>query len=244
MITQRQIDLFLRLVASLQPPQDLPNVQELPEDEILQLIRVLPPPPNPFLEIQMRLFPNPADRQAPWTGRDVFLVWSQHRFEFFRTVGETPETFLNIVGTIGGNLITFGRNRLSVRNRILLTLMWLRSYPCYSLLSLIFDISVSTVGEVIHQTWPVLWDFYAPEVSWPTEEEWGRLDGNWPDIPHALGAIDGTSHEIYRPSTEPQHLYYSGHRNMHCMHTIVIINNLKRFCYIGPGYLGHNNDSD
>ena len=38
----------------------------------------------------------------------------------------------------------------------------------------------------------------------------------------AVGAIDGTSHRIYRPEVEPQELYYLGHRQFHCLHTQVI----------------------
>ena len=38
----------------------------------------------------------------------------------------------------------------------------------------------------------------------------------------AVGAIDGTSHRIYRPEVEPQELYYLGHRHFHCLHTQVV----------------------
>jgi len=38
----------------------------------------------------------------------------------------------------------------------------------------------------------------------------------------AVGAIDGTSHRIYRPEVEPQELYYLGHRHVHCLHTQVV----------------------
>jgi hypothetical protein len=37
----------------------------------------------------------------------------------------------------------------------------------------------------------------------------------WPKLPSAVGAIDGTSFEIYKPRTEPQELYYSGYRHDH-----------------------------
>jgi len=38
----------------------------------------------------------------------------------------------------------------------------------------------------------------------------------------AVGAIDDTSHRIYRPEVEPQELYNLGHRQFHCLHTQVV----------------------
>jgi hypothetical protein len=35
----------------------------------------------------------------------------------------------------------------------------------------------------------------------------------WPKLPSAVGAIDGTSFEIYKPRTESQELHYSGYRH-------------------------------
>ena len=37
--------------------------------------------------------------------------------------------------------------------------------------------------------------------------------GQWNILPHAIGAIDGTSHHIVRPE-EDQGTYYSGHRSL------------------------------
>ncbi|CAG2254071.1 unnamed protein product [Mytilus edulis] len=67
--------------------------------------------------------------------------------------------------------------------------------------------------------------------------------GNWEKLPMAVGAIDGTSTEIYRPLVEPQELYYSGHRHFHCVHTQVVIDNLGKICYIDAGFVGHQNDA-
>jgi hypothetical protein len=39
--------------------------------------------------------------------------------------------------------------------------------------------------------------------------------GSWTKFESAVGAIDGTSTEIYRPQIEPQELYFSGHRHFH-----------------------------
>lgn len=45
---------------------------------------------------------------------------------------------------------------------------------------------------------------YIPLVSSSTLEEWGSMEGDWHKLPFALGAMDGTSTEIYRHKTDPQ----------------------------------------
>ncbi|CAC5384042.1 unnamed protein product [Mytilus coruscus] len=62
-------------------------------------------------------------------------------------------------------------------------------------------------------------------------------------MPNVIGAIDGTSHEIWIPSTEPQDEFYNGHRKFHCIHTQIVIDNQKNICYVHSGFLGHNNDA-
>ncbi|VDI75488.1 Hypothetical predicted protein [Mytilus galloprovincialis] len=66
---------------------------------------------------------------------------------------------------------------------------------------------------------------------------------NWEKLPMAVGAIDGTLTEIYRPLVEPQELYYSGRRHFHCVHTQVVIDYLGKICYINAGFLGYQNDT-
>ena len=56
----------------------------------IQLINI--PPPDPVLHLRFRLFPNTQDRINNWEGRDVFVNWSQHRYEFWHASGETQET--------------------------------------------------------------------------------------------------------------------------------------------------------
>ena len=41
----------------------------------------------------------------------------------------------------------------------------------------------------------------------------------WTKLSMTVGAIDGTSHRIYRPEVEPQELYYLRLGHFHCLHT-------------------------
>ena len=61
---------------------------------------------------------------------------------------------------------------------------------------------------------PVLDETLQYYLLWPTLEEWSNLRSNWNKFEMAVGAIDGTSHEIYRPS-ENQEQFYSGYRCYH-----------------------------
>lgn len=138
------------------------------------------------------------------------------------------------------------RNRSAVliswKNKLLMTLIWLRSYPTFQHLSLIFDVSLTLVHKAIHEIWPILHQHFKSIITWPSIEEWESMTGCWPELEEAVGAIDGTSHRIYRP-TENQALFYSGHRHIHCVHTQVIIDTSKKIRYLKSGFLGHNNDA-
>lgn len=128
-------------------------------------------------------------------------------------------------------------------NKVLLTFMWLRKYPCIDTLALIFDVSPSTVSAIIHRVVPVLWRFFENQVSWPSIAEWNALRGIWPSFPDAVGCIDGTPHEIYRPEVEPQWEFCSGHRHYHLMNTQLIVDSLGSIVFLQAGFLGSMNDA-
>ncbi|CAC5418870.1 unnamed protein product [Mytilus coruscus] len=116
--------------------------------------------------------------------------------------------------------------------------------------------------------WIILWEIYAPNVRWPTRQEWLNRRGKWPEMPNVVGMIDGTSHEILIPSTKPQQDFYSVHRKYHCIHTQVVICATTNTVYITisvieqtvnrqmrssgkecqinqlQGFLGHDNDAN
>jgi hypothetical protein len=61
--------------------------------------------------------------------------------------------------------------------------------------------------------------------------------------PLAVGVIDGTLTEMYRPGIETQEHYYSRNRHYHCIHTQVVITNDGIICYGESSFLGHQNDA-
>jgi hypothetical protein len=186
-------------------------------------------------------------------GRDIFQAIENQRYLFWLNTGELPETMLDITANISRNLLRLtsrGRVRRRIRssklsniNKVLLTLMWLRKYPCLDTMALLFDVSPSTVSHIIHSVVPILWRFFHNQVHWPTVDEWNALRGNWQAFPNAVDCLDGTPHEIYRPQVEPQREFYSGHRHYHLMNTQLIVDNLGNIVFLQAGFLGAQNDA-
>jgi len=121
--------------------------------------------------------------------------------------------------------------------------MWLRKYPHIDSLALWFDIDPSSVVRTIYRVVPELWQYFQNQIRWPNLQEWVNLRGNWPEFPNAVGAIDSTPHEIYRPMTEPQRPFYNGHRHYHCMNTQLVIDNEGHLRFVQAGFLGSTHDA-
>jgi len=128
--------------------------------------------------------------------------------------GETPRSFIRLATDLLPSLF-----HLMVHG------LWLRKYPHVDTLGLWFDIDPSSVVRIVYKILPELWHYFQNQITWPNRQEWNNLMGNWPEFPNAVGAIDATPHEIYRPLSEPQRPFYSGHRHYHCMNTQIVIDN-------------------
>ena len=93
---------------------------------------------------------------------------------------------------------------------------------------MVFNVTETIVCEAINLFWSILWEDFASNVSWLFTAQWRLRMVNWDQIPHALRAID----KIERPAVIPQRPLYFGHRNFHCFHTVVIVDNIGNLCYI------------
>ncbi|VDH98225.1 Hypothetical predicted protein [Mytilus galloprovincialis] len=100
-------------------------------------------------------------------------------------------------------MVNFQHRAVEPRNRLLITLIWLRQNPTYPMLSLMFGLGTSTVGDIVNNMWLILWEICVPLVEGPDVNSWRQRIGEWPEMPRVVGSIDGTSHEILIPSNEP-----------------------------------------
>lgn len=179
--------------------------------------------PMPVPRLYSLLFPDYVGH-AELNPRDLFSDLERDPPRFFRMSGETPESLMEIVTDLDQYITNQGhgrRHRHATRNRVLLVMIWLRQYPTYDVLSSLFNISPTAITRDISVITPLLWYYFRSQISWPTVEEWLEYRGRWQVFPSAVGAIDGTLHEIRRPLTEPQHEFYSGYSRYHCMSTQV-----------------------
>ena len=184
---------------------------------------------------------NEAFASESWKGRDVFAHFSRHQYEFFRVVGETVTSFMEMLSLIVADINRLP-TKLDEKNKLLMCLLWLKSYSTYPELALIFDVSQTDVSRVVNEIWPVLHRVFGRSLPWPTAQEWLSKRFNWPSLPGVVGCIDGTSHEILTPEDDNR-TYYSGHRRYQCIHTQVIIDNNQNIRYVHSGIEGHENDA-
>ncbi|VDI45215.1 Hypothetical predicted protein [Mytilus galloprovincialis] len=201
--------------------------------------------PLPYFGFRIRSRILEDEMPGPWVSNDVYGNLIIRPYEFWILSGETVESFQELVTLVSRRLQNYnvGESWMTIENRILLTLIWLRQYPTYTLLSLTFGISVSAVGRIVNIMWIPMWEVVSPLIHWPAVQDWRNCRGRWPEMSNVVGCIDGTSHEILTPMTEPQEEFYSGHRKYHCIHTQVIIDNDKNIVYVHSGFLGHENDA-
>jgi hypothetical protein len=179
----------------LQPPLPCLNIEQ---DFIMILLlqlyfecrRKLCLPP-PFYELRIRNRIVGDELLGPLYPKDVYSVLEHRPYEFWILSGETAESFSDLVLRVSRRLpnCNTGENYVSLHNRILLTMIWLRQYPTYTLLSLTFGISVPVVGRIITSIWPVLWEVVSPVVMWPTLQEWELRRGNGLKCRTSWGAL-------------------------------------------------------
>ncbi|CAG2250230.1 unnamed protein product [Mytilus edulis] len=159
--------------------------------QVLQIIlAVIRPPPDPLLDIRHRI----CDGQIEtWDGKDVFTAFSSHRYSFYLATRETPESLLNLARCTNNAFPNdVGPNyRLSHVNRVMLYMMWLRSYPSYHNLSLIFNVSVATIYNEIHRCIPIFSRTLEHFIQWPTVNAWRDKRGTWPKLNDAVGQLTG-----------------------------------------------------
>ena len=160
---------------------------------------------------------------------------------------ESLESFDALVDDLWPVLIQNAQGRehkLSIPNRILLFIMWLKTYANYALLGFVFDVSSSTVSREIQNMIPLFWEYTHRVIQWPTINRWREMKNTLEYFHNCVGYIDGTVHEIERPRDNlEQRVFYDGHHHYHNISTQVIVDVKKNIRYIHTGFPGRLNDA-
>ena len=127
------------------------------------LFELVRPPPHKTLNVRYRLY---EVIDEIYGKRNMLELLASHRFQFFQVTGETPETFLNLLGIL--NVRGYRSHTFSTKNRVLLVVIWLLTYPTYMMLSSIFNVSVTMVRKEIQLLLPHMFLRLRQYVSWPS----------------------------------------------------------------------------
>jgi len=163
-------------------------------------------------------------------GSDYYSVITNSPIKFWYLTGEIIETFQEIVIRMRLPILAFQRRnaarlriqRLTIRNRILLTMIWLRRYPRLQTLASMFSVDITYVSRSVKDIIPLMLEVFVNEIKWPTANEWRSWQNHWKKFPTCVGIIDGTTHAIWRPSRR-QSLFYRGDKKKHFMASHLIV---------------------
>ncbi len=115
---------------------------------------------------------------------------------------------------------------LSVRDQILLTVIWLRMYPTHDVLGFLFDVSQPTVGRYIRHVLPVLERAGQASIRLPDpgRKRRRKLPDLVKDIPELAVVVDTFEQAVQRPKQAAERAaWYSGKKRAHTVKTQVVV---------------------
>lgn len=131
-----------------------------------------------------------------------------------------------------------------LRNRLLLTLTWLRVYPSCRVLGLLFNLDKSNISRNLKIMLPVLQqvtDLALPELG-PDQGE-DDLEVILARFPELRVIVDATEQRTRRPkNNQVQKAYYSGKKKAHTIKTQVLVNPEGRPCHVSDSVPGSQHD--
>lgn len=119
---------------------------------------------------------------------------------------------------------------LSLVNRLLLTIIWLRRYPTHEVLGYLFSVSDSSVSRYIASLLPLLEQNALDGMRLPqaTQAQRAQLDDLLRDTPELVVVIDSFEQRIQRPrSQKAADSHYSGKKKQHTLKSQVAVNELN-----------------
>ncbi|CAF1325816.1 unnamed protein product [Didymodactylos carnosus] len=132
--------------------------------------------------------------------------------------------------------------RIIDRNLLFLLVHWLRCYPTYPQLSLLFGVRPKQISRHIRRFLPDLAESLKAEIRWPSLTKFDQQLSRHPAIGRFVESIDGTRQRIQRPGKR-QRIYYSGKTKYHCLASIYVISNDRKLILFESGFFGSYHDS-
>ena len=117
-----------------------------------------------------------------------------------------------------------GQYQQDARNRLLMALIWLRSYPTYEVLGFVFDLHKSNIGRNLEHVLAVLREALGDQIQWPDKTQRKRNMADFlRDFPDVVGIVDATEQPTQRPKDQDaQKAHYSGKKKRHTLKTQIV----------------------
>ena len=112
------------------------------------------------------------------------------------------------------------------KNRLLMTIIWLRLYATYEVLGFLFDLHKSNVCRNMKPILAVLEKELGEEIVWPTKEKRQkmRLSQFMKEFSDVVAIVDATEQPTQRPQdNNVQKRYYSGKKKRHTLKKQIIV---------------------
>jgi len=193
---------------------------------ITMLLQILSAMSNISIRVAIRgLFPTLRRRRG-----ELWPQLAEDAVQFWDITGETPASLTSITNRISADVQCYIRNPRnprpryretrpfvrSVRDRILMLFVWLRTYPTFAHLGGMFGVSGSTAADNVNVVLLIALVHYERlYISWHSHRIWNGLRGTIADFPDVIAMIDATPIRINRPQGNLQRLYYRRDRGHH-----------------------------
>jgi len=133
--------------------------------------------------------------------------------------------------------------RYGLRERLLLTLVWLRLYLTCEAVGILFAVDKSTVSRYTRPLLRLLRDHGQDTLGWPEEARAVLDTAEDADDADGVAIIDATEQRVERARDEAtQRAHYSGKKKAHTRKTLIVVNERGRLRYVSPSVPGATHD--
>ena len=161
----------------------------------------------------------------------------------------SPERFDHLCNLVKGSFpvsISPSRERISVEEKLLVTLRYLATGDSQQSQAFNFRLGRATICHFIRPTLTAIWDSLSPlYLKMPTTvEEWQQISDefyeDW-NMPHVIGALDGKHVCMECPSYAGSSFY--NYKGFHSTVLMAVCDSKYRFIYTDIGHYGRDNDA-
>lgn len=138
----------------------------------------------------------------------------------------------------------------TIEDKLVLILMWYRTYVVFEILSLIFDFDSTNIGRLIDKLTPIVEASADPQLLFALKNinkgrkkirSWREFIEKYPDIVEII--IDSTEQKRRRPvNRRKQKNFYSGKKHQHSFKTQITINRCGSIINVSKSYQGRIHD--